>query len=35
MVVDRVIDMLTDLAGLNDEQDMEVDEGLPMAELQH
>ncbi|XP_051191242.1 septin and tuftelin-interacting protein 1 homolog 1-like [Lolium perenne] len=42
MVVDRVIDMrgpeprvLTDLTGLNDEQEMEVDEDRPMPELQY
>ncbi|KAM0911976.1 hypothetical protein ACQ4PT_013148 [Festuca glaucescens] len=42
VVVDRVIDMrgpqprvLTDLTGLNDEQEMELDEDLPMPELQY
>ncbi|XP_047075827.1 septin and tuftelin-interacting protein 1 homolog 1-like isoform X2 [Lolium rigidum] len=42
MVVDRVIDMrgpqprvLTDMTGLNDEQEMDLDEDLPMPELQY
>lgn len=42
MGVQKVIDMgglqvrvLTDLRGLNDGQDMEVDDDMPMPELQH